>query len=792
MSDHLAKIAQQLETLDLLKEKVEALEASAINKNKKPGEARRRHYYEDEESEDEQENRRRTRFHRTKIEFPKFSGGDPRGWILKAEKYFKYYNTPEEEKVDVASLALEGDALELFAWISHERTLNYWDELVTAFQENLGPLEYQNPDEFLCSIRQEGSVQEYRTEFAKRSSRVKNWPEHCLLGVFLNGLKEELRSDVRIHKPRSVYRAVSLALEIESKTQLTKTRPSLIQTQTRYPNPSTPGARDPKYTEVTFSTSSQRASTPSGPKSASVVSTKNSSMDFEHQRRRDKGLCFRCGDLFRPGHRCRGSFSLMEITEEGDEVALPLEDGEPEEIRTEGAEISLNAILGSNTGSAMKLKELRLPTHYISAFGVQIGDSSIVRCNRVCKDVRVKLTELTIKEDFFPFSLGGADLVLGIKWLASLNTVQANWNELFMIFWLNGKRYKLQGVPNATSGAQFNSMQQIEASANSTPLQCFNPESLFAEFPSVFEGPSNLPPFRNHSHAIPLLPGANPPNLRPYRYPYYQKAEIEKQVEELLKKGFIQPSSSPFASPVLLVAKKDGSWRFCVDYRKLNAITIPDKYPIPNIDELLDELHGVIYFSKLDLRSGYHQIRMLPEDIYKTAFRTHSGHYEFIVMPFSLTNAPATFQAAMNDLFHPYLRKFMLENAFCVNLKKCFMGKSKVSFLGHQISAQGVEVETEKVEAVREWPIPNNVKELRGFLGLAGYYRLFVRDFGIIARPLTELTKKDAFLWSELTQKAFDNLKRALVRAPVLQLPNFGRTTISCTLNFPPFNLRTS
>jgi hypothetical protein len=228
----------------------------------------------------------------------------------------------------------------------------------------------------------------------------------------------------------------------------------------------------------------------------------------------------------------------------------------------------------------------------------------------------------------------------------------------------------------------------------------------------------------------------------------------------------------PYRYPT--IQKDDGTCRFCIDYRGLNLVTIKDKFPIPVVDELLDELKGARFFTKLDLQYGYHQVRMASEDIHKMAFRTHEVLFEFVVMAFGLTNALATFQALMNEVLHPFLRRFVLvffddiliynsswsdhlrhvklvleamrTHQLFLKRSKCSFGEESMAYLGHIISAVGVAMDSDKVLAVADWPVPRSVHVVRGFLGLAGYYRKFIRNFGTIAAPLTALLKKDGFL----------------------------------------------
>ncbi|CAH9130500.1 unnamed protein product [Cuscuta epithymum] len=298
-------------------------------------------------------------------------------------------------------------------------------------------------------------------------------------------------------------------------------------------------------------------------------------------------------------------------------------------------------------------------------------------------------------------------------------------------------------------------------------------------FPEDFSG---LPPSREIEFEIELLPDTAPISRAPYRMALAELQELHKQLQELLEKGFIRPSYSPWGAPVLFVKKKDGTMRLCIDYRELNKVTIKNRYPLPRIDDLFDQLKGAVIFSKIDLRSGYHQLRIKEGDIPKTAFRSRYGHCEFVVMPFGLTNAPAAFMDLMNRVFREFLDKFVIvfiddiliysRSKLYAKFSKCEFWLDHIAFLGHVVSKHGVSVDPSKVAAVQDWSRPKNAKEVRSFLGLAGYYRKFVEGFSAIALPLTTLTRKGKeFEWTGHCEKSFQELKNRLTSAPVLALP---------------------
>ncbi|WVZ71224.1 hypothetical protein U9M48_019836 [Paspalum notatum var. saurae] len=394
---------------------------------------------------------------------------------------------------------------------------------------------------------------------------------------------------------------------------------------------------------------------------------------------------------------------------------------------------------------------------------------------------RYHITNLPGKESLFigPIVLPqlGIDVILGMEWLKQHNAMIDVGSRTVQLRSSSGTDVIIH-VP-----LHKHVSPTVNVAETQTEAQALAKIPVACEYPDVFpEELPGLPPNRDVEFRIDLVPGTAP-----------------------LDKGFIRPSSSPWGCPALFVEKKDqGGKRLCVDYRPPNAVTVKNKYPLPHIDILFDRLGGATLFSKIDLRSGYHQIKVREEDIPKTAFSTRYGLYEYLVMSFGLTNAPAFFMYLMNSVFMNELDKFVVvfiddilvysknekeheehlrivlsrlrEHKLYAKFSKCAFWLKELAFLGHILSAKGVAVDPSKVEDVLNWKQPQTVTEIRSFLGLAGYYRRFIKDFSKIAKPMTALTQKNAkFAWSPKCEEAFGTLKKLLTSAPVLAQPDITK-----------------
>ncbi|CAI7792914.1 unnamed protein product, partial [Closterium sp. NIES-53] len=328
-------------------------------------------------------------------------------------------------------------------------------------------------------------------------------------------------------------------------------------------------------------------------------------------------------------------------------------------------------------------------------------------------------------------------------------------------------------------------------------------QKVLTDFQDVFPSdlPAGLPPKHSVDHRIVLRPGSEPPVRATYRMSAAEMKEVQAQLEELLEKGFIRVSSSPYAAPILFVKKKDGSLRMCIDYCALKKLTIKNRYPLPRVDELFEQLGEAKFFSKLDLRSSYHQVRVAEEDIEKTAFRTRYGHFEFLVLPFGLTNAPATFMCLMHNIFRDFLDRFVIvfiddilifskslkehsehlrqvltklhEHRLFAKESKCGFTKASIPFLSHIISHNQLSMDPTKIQVVEYWQQPTCIKDLQAFLGLANYYRKFINHFAAITSPLSNLLRKQQpFHWGPEQEEAFTTIKHALTSSPTLVLPD--------------------
>ncbi|XP_042758298.1 uncharacterized protein LOC122198198 [Lactuca sativa] len=622
----------------------------------------------------------RYEFRHRKIDMPTFDGTDPDGWILQAERYFAIYQLLDEEKITAAVLALSGDALAWYRWSNQRTEMRTWEEMKEVFLNRFRPIQGGDLYEQWAALTQTGTAEEYVRRFIELSAPLEGLTERVALGNFIDGLSDQIKTELRLWTPRDLGHAIELAQQIEARNR------ALFASG--FGALGNRGSQSGK--RVLGGNSTHTITFPQPERTGGNPRVQRTLTEAQIQDKRNRGVCYRCDERWFKGHVCKSQVNVIVVDEE---EANP--EGTPDEIdpatlvSTEvnpEIEVSLNSVAGLSSPKTMKVRgvignqpvvtlidpgathnfiaahlvsTLDLPIEETEPYGIRMGTGDCEKGTGVCKGVLLHLKELDIKEDFLPLRLGSSDVILGMQWLETLGMTKTNWKEQTMEFDIGGRKARIEGdkslgkslislkAMTKTLGKEGNGvlveLSNVEEEPKVTnPIPSFL-QQVVQEFECLFRDPIGLPPPRIREHQIIIKEGTTPISVRPYRYPHYQKDEIEKMIKEMLQAGVIQPSNSPYSSPVILVKKKDGSWRFCVDYRALNRATVPDKFLILVIDELLDELQGSTIFSKLDLKSGYHQIRLRAEDVSKTAFRTHDGHYEFKVMPFGLTNAPATF-----------------------------------------------------------------------------------------------------------------------------------------------------
>ncbi|GJV02129.1 putative reverse transcriptase domain-containing protein [Tanacetum coccineum] len=475
--------------------------------------------------------------------------------------------------------------------------------------------------------------------------------------------------------------------------------------------------------------------------------------------------CYDCGEQGHTRNRCLKKVKQDEIGEVRGR-AYAIKDAEPQGPNVVTGTFLLNNRYASvlfDSGSDRSFVNTRFssmldidPVKIDTSYEVELADGRIVSTNTVLKGCTLNLVNNLFKIDLMPIEHGMFGVIIGINWLVKQDAVIICGEKVVRIPYRN----KTLTVESDKGMSRQKKLKEKR----------FEDVPVIRDFPKVFpDDLPGLPPPRQVEFQIDLVPGAAPVARAPYRLAPSEMRKLLEQLRELLEKGFIRPSSSPSGAPVLFVKKKDGSFRMCIDYREWNRLTVKNRYPLPRIDDLFDQLQGSIVYSKIDLRSRYHQLRIKEEDIPINAFRTRYGHFEFQVMPFGLTNAPAVFMDLMNRVCKPYLDKFIIvfiddilvyskdeeehgkhlkiilellkKERLYAKFSKCDFWLDSVQFLGHVIDRNGVHVDPAKIEAIRNW-----------------------------AAPTTPTKKDKKYEWGKEEVEAFQLLKQKLCSAPILAL----------------------
>ncbi|KAL6495833.1 hypothetical protein OROGR_030396 [Orobanche gracilis] len=591
-----------------------------------------------------------------KLEIPIFSGDDAYGWTHRLERYFELRSVPEAEKLRATLVAMEGRALSWYHWWARCNPEPTWEGFKMVVIRRFQPSMVQNPFELLLALKQTRTVVEFVEEFEKYVGALKSIDEDFARGIFMNGLKEEIQVEVKLYELKSLSDLIQKSIMIEEKNMVWTKKGTNAFNKPYNQSKSNSYTRTVTVEAKPWLEKTNGAGHAATPLVSAQVGEVNKIRGGEFKRltgagmreKREKGLCFRCDEPYHREHKCKNKQFRMIILEEDDVLDSDTESQEVENFSS--LQLSLCSTAGLTSTKSWKMQgqvqnkavlvlidcgashsfisqdmvqKLELVVENTPSYIVEVGDGHKVKCKGKCSKLSLQLQGMEIEQDFYLFTLQGVDLVLGLDWLSGLGEVKANFGKLELTLSRDGKRITLVGDPALTKtelsyGAFMQILKeegeglliQYDTDEQKTTENSVIPEAvseILQQYLGVFEDPQDLPPHRRLDHAIHLKEGAEIPNLRPYKYPHYQKTKIERLVSDMLEAGIIRPSISPYSSPIILIKKKDEGWRFCVDYRALNKITIPNKFPIPIIEELLDELDGPNIFTKLDLKDLIHR-----------------------------------------------------------------------------------------------------------------------------------------------------------------------------------------
>ena len=665
-----------------------------------------------------------------KMDFPRFDGkSDPLIFLNRCESYFRQQRTMPEEKVWMASYNLEDVAQLWFLQLQEDEGTPPWGRFKELLNLRFGPALRSAPLFELTECRRTGSVEDYSNRFQALLPRAGRLEESQRVQLYTGGLLPPLSHQVRVHAPETLAVAMSLArtlelVELDRINQLPPRAATRAVLPAPPPRPALPAgaAPPPQVLPVpALPAQPQQLALPAPPPRGAAGPSKRLSTEEQAERRR-LGLCYNCNEPYSRGHNrvCRRIFYIdgIELEDAAPAAAeaapaaplfsllavagMPICDSM--QVRVTVGAVTLTALLDTGSTHNFIAEEAAARTGLTVQPSLRltatVANGERIACPGVLRQAPIAIVGENFCVDLYVMPLAGYDVVLGTQWMVTLGKMVWDFTTRTVAFTRHGRTICWEDV----------AAQRTPRLSNITAPAALL-EELLTAFGGLFAEPSGLPPPRARDHSIVLKPGALLVAVRPYRYPAAHKDELERQCAAMIEQGIVRRSDSAFSSPILLVKKPDGSWCFCVDYRALNALTVKDAFPIPVVDELLDELHGACFFTKLDLRSGYHQVRMRPADIHKTAFKTHDGLYEFLVMAFGLCNAPAMVQALMNDVLRPFLRRFVLvffddiliysrtwadhlrhlravfgalqQHQLFVKRSKCAFAASSVAYLGH-------------------------------------------------------------------------------------------------------------